>query len=164
MRLLALRVVAALFALTWLVFPGFGLIDLSVTWDPDWPVVLEAGWGVFMTVLVGGQFLALAVRPHRAAPALVTLTIALATLLVASGAGGEPWLFVYVAVLLVEGAAVVGLLPRREPVRPMGLGPSWPLLALAAAGAVPWLINAVHMFEDDRQRLGVLIGDVTNGV
>ena len=42
MRLLAVRVLAVLFALTWLVLPGFGLIDLSVSWDPDWPVVLEA--------------------------------------------------------------------------------------------------------------------------
>jgi hypothetical protein len=164
MRLLAARVIAALVALTWLVFPGFGLIDLSVTWDPDWPVVLEAGWGLFMTVLVGGSFLAIAVRPHRAAPAPVTLSIAVATLLVASGAGGEPRLLLYVAVLLVEGAAVVVLLPGREPVCPMGLAPSWPLLALAAAGAVPWLIDALRMFGDDRRGLGVLIGDVTNGV
>jgi hypothetical protein len=69
----AFRVLAVLFALTWLIVPGFGLIDLSVTWDPDWPVVLEASWGVFMTVLVGGSFLALALRPTRSAPALATL-------------------------------------------------------------------------------------------
>ena len=62
-RLLVVRVLAAFFALTWLVLPGFGLIDLSVTWDPDWPVVLEASWGVFMTVLVGGSFLAARRRP-----------------------------------------------------------------------------------------------------
>ena len=67
MRPLVVRVVAALFVLTWFVLPGFGLIDLSVTWDSDWPVVLEASWGVFMTVLVGGSFLAVAVRPHRTA-------------------------------------------------------------------------------------------------
>ena len=164
MRLLALRVVAALFALTWLVFPGFGLIDLSVTWDPDWPVVLEAGWGVFMTVLVGGSFLAIAVRPHRPAPQLITLGVALTTMLVAAGAGREPLLLVYVAVLLVEGAVALALLPQRQPVRSTGFAPSWPLLALAAAGAVPWLINAVAMFEADRQGAGVLIGDVTNGV
>jgi hypothetical protein len=34
-RLLLGRAIAAFFALTWLVFPGFGLIDLSVTWDPE---------------------------------------------------------------------------------------------------------------------------------
>src|SRR3954449_7264680 len=67
-RLLTVRLVAVLWALTWWVFPGFGLIDLSVTWDQGWPVVLEASWGVFMTVLVGGSFLVVAVRPGRAAP------------------------------------------------------------------------------------------------
>src|SRR5688500_10952971 len=61
------RLLAVFFALTWLVLPGFGLLDLSVTWDPDWPVVLEASWGVFMTVLVGGSLLAVAIRPQSAA-------------------------------------------------------------------------------------------------
>lgn len=164
MRLAAVRVVAVLFALTWLVFPGFGVIDLSVTWDPGWPVVLEAGWGVFMTVLVGGSFLAVAVRPHRSAPALVVAGVTLATMLVAAGAGREPWLLVYVAVLLAEGAVVLALLPRREPVRPTSFAPSWPLLALAAAGVVPWLINGLDLFAAGRRDAGVLIGDVTNGV
>src|SRR6185312_14076347 len=72
------RLLAVLFALTWLVFPGFGLIDLSVSWDEDWPVVLEAGWGAVMTVLVGGSFLAVAVRPTRTAPALAMLLVTLA--------------------------------------------------------------------------------------
>jgi hypothetical protein len=67
-HLVAPRIAAAFCALTWLVFPGFGLIDLSVTWDSDWPVVLEASWGVFMTVLVGGSFLAVAVRPDARRP------------------------------------------------------------------------------------------------
>ena len=53
-RLIVVRVLAVLFALTWLVLPGFGLIDLSVTWDPDWPVVLEASWGVHMGAGGGG--------------------------------------------------------------------------------------------------------------
>jgi hypothetical protein len=30
-------VVAAVFAAGWIVFPGFGLIDLSVTWSAGWP-------------------------------------------------------------------------------------------------------------------------------
>jgi hypothetical protein len=41
-RLLTVRLLAVLWALSWWVFPGFGVIDLSVTWDPGWPVVLEA--------------------------------------------------------------------------------------------------------------------------
>ena len=40
----------------WIVLPGFGAIDLSVTWSPDWPQVLEAGWGLQFTVLVGAPF------------------------------------------------------------------------------------------------------------
>jgi hypothetical protein len=88
-RLLAVRVLASFCALTWLVFPGFGLVDLSVTWDPDWPVVLEASWGVIMSVLVGGSFLAVAVRPRRTAPAEVTVLITLTAWLVAAVAGLE---------------------------------------------------------------------------
>ena len=42
MRIAGLRLLALVLSLSWLVFPGFGLIDLSETWDPDWPVVLEA--------------------------------------------------------------------------------------------------------------------------
>jgi hypothetical protein len=163
-RLAALRVVAVLSALTWLVFPGFGGIDLSVSWAPDWPVVLEAGWGVFTSVLVGGSFLAIAVRPHRSGPPLVVLGVALATMLAAAGAALEPPLLVYVAVLLVEAAATIALLPQREPVRPLHLAPSRPLLALAVAGAVPWLGSALRMFQANRRDAGVLLGDVTNGV
>src|SRR4051794_1586847 len=66
-RLLAARLLAALFAVTWLLFPGFGLVDLSVSWDPGWPVVLEASWGLVMTVLVGGSLVAVAVRPRATA-------------------------------------------------------------------------------------------------
>ena len=36
---------SGLFAVSWFVLPGFAVIDLSVTWNADWPQVLEAGWG-----------------------------------------------------------------------------------------------------------------------
>ena len=113
------RVLAVLCALTWLIFPGFGLIDLLVSWDADWPVVLEAGWGVVMTVLVGGSFLALAVRPHRSAPATVVLGVALAALVVSAALGLERQLLGYAVLLGVEAAAVLLLLPDRERVRPV---------------------------------------------
>src|SRR5688500_18393934 len=119
--MIMVRVLAVLFALTWLVFPGFGLIDLSVTWDPDWPVVLEATWGVFMTVLVGGAFLAAAVAPSRTAPAQATVLVTLAAWLVAVAAGLEWPLLGYVAVLLVEAALVAALLPARERLRPLAV-------------------------------------------
>ena len=164
MRLLAARVLAVLFALTWLVFPGFGLIDLSVTWDPDWPVVLEATWGVFMTVLVGGSFLAVAVNPHRTAPAEATLLVTLATWLVAVVAGLEWPLFFFVAVLVVEAGVLAALLPGRERLRPLATAVSWPLLVTAGLAVVPWLVHAEMVFADNRRGAGVIIGDVTMGV
>ena len=45
MQVAALRAIAGLFALSWIVVPGFGAIDLAVTWSSDWLQVLEAGWG-----------------------------------------------------------------------------------------------------------------------
>ena len=164
MRLLALRVVAALFVLTWLVLPGFGLTDLLVSWDPDWPVVLEASWGVFMTVLVGGSFLALAVAPHRTGPAQVVLLVTLASWLVAVVAGLEWQLLLFVGVLLVEMGVVAVLLPARERVRPLVLSAWLPLLVVAALGVVPWLLHAERMFTGNRRGAGVIIGDVTMGV
>ena len=164
MRLTAVRVLAVLFALTWLVFPGFGLTDLSVTWDPDWPVVLEASWGVFMTVLVGGSFLAVAVAPQRTAPAEATLLVTLATWLGAVGAGLEWPLLLFVGVLVVEAGVLAALLPARERLRPLALAVSWPLLVVAALGVVPWLVHAEWMFASSRRGAGVTIGDVTMGV
>lgn len=164
MRLLLGRVLAAFFALTWLVFPGFGLIDLSVTWDPEWPVVLEASWGVFMTVLVGGSFLAVAVRPLRAAPATGTLLVALAAMLVSSTVGLEWPLLGYAGLLVVEAAALVALLPARERLRPFSWSVSLPLLVVAALGVVPWLLHAERMYASNRRNAGVLVGDITNGV
>jgi hypothetical protein len=163
-RLLVVRVLAVFFALTWLVLPGFGLTDLSVTWDPDWPVVLEASWGMFMTVLVGGPFLAVAVAPHRTAPAQVTLTVALATMVLAVVAGLERPLLLFVGVLLVEVAIVAALLPERERILPLTRSLSVPLLVVAALGVVPGVLHAERMFAGNRREAGVIIGDVTMGV
>ncbi len=164
MRLLAVRAVAAFFVLTWLLLPGFGLIDLSVTWNPEWPVVLEASWGVVMTVLVGGSFLAVAVAPHRTAPAQVTLLVTLATWLVAVVAGLEWPLLLFVGVLLVEVGIVAALLPARERVRPVPVSVRWPLLVVGLLGVVPWAVHAERMFAGNRRGAGVVIGDVTMGV
>lgn len=164
MRLLVVRLLASLFALTWWVFPGFGLIDLSVSWDPEWPVVLEATWGVVMTVLVGGSFLAVAVTPRRTAPAEVTLLATCATWLLAAAAGLEWQLLGYVGVLVVEAAALGALLPDRERVRPVSWAVSRPLLGVAALGVVPGLLHAERMFASNRRDAGEIIGDVTMGV
>ncbi len=164
MRLIAVRLLATFFALTWLVFPGFGLIDLSVTWDPGWPVVLEASWGVVMTVLVGGSFLAVALAPSRTAPAQASLVLTLVSWLVAVVAGLEWPLLFFVAVLLVEAGLLAALLPARERTRPLAVSVRPPLLGVAALGVVPWLLHAERMFAGNRRGAGVVIGDVTMGV
>ena len=110
LRTLLLRLVAAVLAVAALVFPGFGIPDLLVTWDPDWQVVLEAGWGLFMTVLVAASLLTVVVAPRRAAPAPVQLWVAAGCVLVAAALGTDA----HAAVLglgLVACAVVVSL-PR----------------------------------------------------
>ncbi|TFV62963.1 UNVERIFIED_ORG: hypothetical protein E4P37_15855 [Bacillus sp. AZ43] len=164
MRLPLVRLLAGFFALTWLVFPGFGLIDLSVTWDEDWSVVLEGSWGLFMTVLVGGSFVAVAARPGRTAPAQVTLGVTLATWLLAAAAGLEWQLLGYVGVLVLQVAALAAVLPAREPVRPLRWEPWPPLLVLALLGAAPWGAHAWDVFRANRRNAGVVTGDVTMSV
>ena len=80
---------AALFAVTWLLFPGFGLVDLSVTWDPTSARVLAAGWGVFFTVLVGAAFVAVALTLRRAVGPAVQLYVVAAALAVAAPLAAE---------------------------------------------------------------------------
>jgi hypothetical protein len=162
-RSVLLRVGAVLVALSWLVFPGFGLIDLSVSWDADWPVALEAGWGAFMTVLVGGPFLAVAVRPDRTAPALAVLGTSLGALLIAAAAGLEWQLLGYAGLLAVETAPLI-VRRVREPLRRPAWRPSWPLLAVAVLGLVPWSLEAGAMFRLNRADAGALIGEHTMGV
>jgi hypothetical protein len=163
-RTVLARVLAVFFALTWLVFPGFGLIDLSVSWDEDWPVVLEASWGVTMTVLVGGSFLAVAARPARTAAAEAVLLVVLATWL-GSAAGGLEWqLLGYAALLVVQGGVLRAQLPTRESLQPVRWSVAPALLAVAALGVVPWLVHAADVLAGNRRGAGVAIGDVTNGV
>jgi hypothetical protein len=95
---------------------------------------------VFMTVLVGGSFLAIAVRPTRASPATVTLLVSLATWLVAAAAGLE-WPLLGYAALLALQLPLVLLVPGREHVRPVAWPVSRPMLVLAVLGIVPWLLH-----------------------
>ena len=85
MLAVARRVIAGFFAVTWFTFPGFGLIDLSVTWDPAWPQVLEAGWGLYMTLFVGVPFAVIAVRGRVSLqPATAQLCVALGALIISA--------------------------------------------------------------------------------
>ena len=160
MRPVLARVLAALFAAGWIVFPGFGAIDLSVTWDPDWPQVLEAGWGLFFTVLVGAAFVVLAFRPRSAAPVaqLAVATIALAVSVVA----GREASLVWVPVVLAVETLVVAWLARS----------SW-RSALASRGAFPRWSRSWHSALSRGSRMPSTCGprtakrpdwDITNGI
>jgi hypothetical protein len=154
------RILACVFALVWLV-PGFGAIDLTVTWDPDWPQVLEAGWGVFFTAIVAAPFVVVAVRPGAARPAVVQLAVAAAALAVSAPVASEAGVAALAAVLAVETALVAALLGLGWDLR-RARDVSVPLLALGAVGAGPWLAYALDMWEANRENR--FDSDVTNGV
>ena len=154
------RILACVFALVWLV-PGFGAIDLTVTWDPEWPQVLEAGWGVFFTFLVAAPFVLVAVRPGAARPAVVQLAVATAALAVSAPLANEAGVAALAAVLAVETALVAGLLGLGWDLR-RARDVSVPLLALGAVGAGPWLAYAFQMWAANREAR--FDSDVTNGV
>jgi hypothetical protein len=149
MHRLGFRLLVAGFALSWLVLPGFGVIDLLVTWSSAWPEVLEAGWGLFFTVLVAVPFVLVAVRPDAARPAITQLAVAVLALAVSAVATREARLGAFVAALAVE-TVIAGAVVRR-PGEGSWLGLSRPLLVLGGIGAVPWLIYAWQMWGLDRE-------------
>jgi len=152
-RLIAVRVLAVLCAVSWLVLPGFGAIDLSVTWSTDWPQVLEAGWGLLATVIVCAAFVLVAVRPLRSAPAVAKLVIATVALAISAVFAEEWGLFALVALLALQTAIVGGLLRRggRDVWPPRPIGVSRPLLVVACAGVVPWFSYALQMWASNRE-------------
>src|SRR6476620_2501035 len=107
------RVLAGLFATTWLVLPGFGLIALTVTWNAEWPQVLEAGWGMYMTALVAVPFVVLAMRSPTHPPAEVQLYVVGGALVVSAVVAAEWSLTAWGAAVVVETVIVAGL-PRRH--------------------------------------------------
>jgi hypothetical protein len=160
------RVAAGLFALSWGLFPGFGLIDLSVTVNPsgEWRSVvpLEAGWGLTMTVLIASAFAWTAIRARRPAVAVVQLLV-LAGALAVGGIASSEWATLWLSVaLLAEVALVMGTLPKAEPLRPRSFAWSWPLTAMAVVGAGPWLLYAVDMYGANRE--GRMPSDITIGI
>jgi len=158
MRIL-IRMLLVLSTLTWWVLPGMGVIDLTVTWDPEWPVMLEAGWGVLFTIGVGLPFLVTAIRPSLARAALTQLHVLTAALVVGVIAGIEPtswWIFV---MLLLEVPLILAIAPstRLQRGRPRAA-----LLALAAVATPAALVYAWDMAAQNR--LSLPINDITNGV
>lgn len=164
---MAVRVLAGLCAASWLILPGFGVIDLSVTWDADWPQVLEAGWGLFTAVLVGAAFAVVVVRPRRSAPCVAQLVVATIALAISAVIALEDSLLMLVALLALQ-TAIVGVLLRgawptgtdyRAP-RPSGVSRS--LLVVACVGAIPWLFYALRMWASNRE--GRTDSDLTLGI
>ena len=166
MRRLAACLLPGVFAISWLVLPGFGLIDLSVTWDADWPQVLEAGWGLFATAIVGAAFLLLAVRPRVSVPAAAQLVAATGSLAVSAVVARETGLLVLAGLLGLQTAIVGGLLRRawRDGTELWGSLSriSRPLLLLAAFGAIPWFGYALHMWSLNREERSD--SDITMGI
>ena len=166
-----LRVLLVLCTLTWWVLPGMGLVDLSVTWDPDWPVMLEAGWGLLFTIGLGLPFLVAAARPRLARASLLQLYVVTAGLLVAVAAGLEPqawWIFlglaleiplVHAVALPTSNATVPATRTTRDP------GPWIPRLILLTLAVVSAPIALAYAWDMSRMnRLSQLTSDITNGV
>jgi uncharacterized membrane protein len=148
-----IRAIALSFAFSWLLFPGFGLIDLSVTWTPGWPQALEAGWGLFFTIFVGIGFVFVAMSPYRAAPAIVQLYVASVALAVSAVLALEFALLVWALAIAAE-TALVSRLTTGE-LRPSGqtFQVARPLAAVALLGSLPWLAYAFRMHGLNRQEL-----------
>ena len=155
------RVLAAVFAFGWIVLPGFGALDLAVTWNPEWEQVLEAGWGLYFTVIVGVPFVVVAIRPRASRPGVVQLAAATAVLVVSGFAATEVGALALAAALGLQTAVVAWLSrwswpPERE------AGVSRTLVALATVGSVPWLAYALDMWALNRRDLPD--ADITNSI
>jgi hypothetical protein len=158
--LVARRVLAGFFALSWFTFPGFGLIDLSVTWDPKWPQVLEAGWGLYMTLFVGVPFTVFAVRGRASLQAAAAqLYVAVGALVVSAIVAIEGPLVLWALVIAVETMIIAGIpSPRRLlPTRPAKL-----LMVPLVLGAIPWMVYAIAMWDLNRQNRSDT--DITVGI
>jgi hypothetical protein len=124
-----------------------------VTWSAEWPQVLEAGWGLFATVIVGAAFVLVAVRPGATPTAVAQLAVAAGALIFSALVAKETGLLWFGAALVLQ-TAIVGLLSGNVwPGRWRSRTPvSRPLLLLGLLGAVPWLVYAAHMWSLNRER------------
>ncbi len=151
----AARWVAALSALFW-VLPFFGLVDLAVplAQTPNFydAYLLETGWGVLYTFMVGAAFVSLTIRPSLVMP-LVQVGLAALCLAVTAVAAAS-WMQLLPAVLLASNSyiywrAVPGRGSLRGRWHRAGIDPVLGLLALALAA--PALVFAVDMVGGFRQ-------------
>jgi hypothetical protein len=103
--------------------PRFGLIDLMVTWNAEWPQALEAGWSLYMTLFVGVPFTVIAVRGRAFLQAAVAqLYVAVGALIVSAIVASEWPLVLWAVVIALETMIIAGLPSPRPsicpPVRP----------------------------------------------
>lgn len=154
------RPVAGLLALWWWV-PFFGIIDLTVTWDADWPVMLEAGWGLFFLLFAGLPFMLIAVWPRAAAASVVQLAVSTAVLAVAAAVSLE-WQALVVALVMAAATAFVAAVRGRRSVRPWVTTADRSLLGLAAVSLPPWGVYAWQMAAANR--MAWPNSDITNSV
>ena len=144
----AARAVAAGSALFWAVL-FFGLIDLAVPIDrtPGFyeAYLLETGWGVLYTFLVGGAFVALVARPRMVLPVVQVVLVAVCLGVTALAAGS--WVQLVPAVVLgANGYAV-----RASPGGPTALPAGWyrPRLDLPVGVAAVVLVAPAVWFAAD---------------
>jgi hypothetical protein len=130
------RILAGFFALTWFIVPGFGLIDLSVTWDPVWLQVIEAGWGLYMRPFVGIPFTTIAVCRRVPVVAAAQLYVAARALIVPATPAFEWQLVVLAAVIVVE-TVIVTALPSLRRLGPPPLRDVAPLVGSYCAWVIP---------------------------
>lgn len=144
------RVLSFVFAVSWLIPPGWGAVDLGVTWDADWETILEGSWGLFFTVGTALPFVVIGCLPRCAGPAFAQLWLVATALLAGLVLGGQ-WHGLWMVALLIVEILLVSFGRQRERWLPFDLAPAPALLALAAVGAAPWLVHAwgVARLTDD---------------
>ena len=134
------RVSAAVSGFFWL-FLFMGLIDLVVPVDetPGFydSYLLETGWGVLYTFLVGAAFVSLALRPGMVMPPAQVVLVAVCVAVTALAAGS--WVQVVPAILLaMNGCAFLVLARRRGRLRKSWDRPALdPVVGSAAVVLVP---------------------------
>ena len=157
----AARAFAAASAVFW-AFLFFGLIDLAVPIDetPGFydSYLLETGWGVLYTFLVGAAFVSLAARPQLMMPVaqIALVAVCLAATAVAAGS----WVQLVPAMLLASNCYAFVAMARDQVWLPVG----WyrarldPLVGLVAATLVPpavlFAVDMIRGFREDRPPRG----------
>ena len=151
----AFRVVLVFFALVWLTF-GFGIIDFSSGFtsvddrDPLGIGVLSVAYGAVAGIVLPVAFLSLLSAPQRRPAAVQQLAAVALAFALAGTIGLDPLSFISVGMIVVMLAVVLALHPARPRLQPDRNRTDRRVLAVAAAGAVPWLVYALAAAANSR--------------